>query len=435
VLLVLSLALLSMPMTGADGWPQIPGFAARDTAPPAAADARADDAAQVARGAYLARAGDCMACHTARGGAAYAGGRAIATPFGEIVSPNITSDRQTGIGNWSKDDFWNALHHGRSKDGRLLYPAFPYTNYTKITRADADALHAYLAGVAPVSQPSQPHRLRFPYDSQIALAAWRALYFRPGQFISDRTQSAAWNRGAYLVEGLGHCSACHSSRNALGATDDDGKLSGGLIPVANWYAPSLNSSREAGLGNWTQAQIVALLRDGISERGAIFGPMAEVVRESLQYLSADDMAAMAVYLKAIPDSAAAVQERPLVARHETQQVLMRGARLYRTQCAECHGADGRGKPPAYPALAGNRAIIMHAAINPIRMVINGGFPPGTKGNPRPYGMPPFGAVLDDGEVAAVVSYIRSEWGNDRQSGQAALVTAAEVNRYRSVPLD
>src|SRR5476649_1989491 len=237
---------------------------------------------QVARGAYLAKAGDCMACHTTRGGAAYAGGRALQTPFGSMLTPNITSDRDTGIGSWSADEFWRALHNGKARDGRLLYPAFPYTNYTRVTRDDADALYAYFQSVPAVAQANRPHELRFPYNQQFMLAAWRALYFKPAVFREDSKQSVDWNRGAYLVQGLGHCSACHSARNTLGATDGEG-LSGGLIPVLGWYAPSLNSGAEAGLGEWMQPHIAQLLKTGASPRATVFGPMAEVVQQSLQH--------------------------------------------------------------------------------------------------------------------------------------------------------
>ena len=251
----------------------------------------------VARGAYLARAGDCMACHTTRGGVAYAGGRALATPFGNLISPNITPDQATGIGAWSADDFWRAMHNGKSKDGRLLYPAFPYTNYTRVKREDSDALHAYLQSLPPQRQTNLPHALRFPYNQQIALAAWRALYFKPAVYQDDRAQSVEWNRGAYLVQGLGHCSACHSSRTTLGGSEEG--LSGGLIPMLGWYAPSLTSNAEAGLGDWETSHIVELLHTGVSPRATVFGPMAEVVRQSLQYLEVADVQAMALYLKKI----------------------------------------------------------------------------------------------------------------------------------------
>ncbi|HVK96035.1 MAG TPA: cytochrome c [Noviherbaspirillum sp.] len=391
----------------------------------------ANPAEQIARGAYLARAGDCMACHTARGGEPYAGGRAIPTPFGSIFAPNITPEATTGIGKWSADDLWRALHNGKSKDGQFLYPAFPYPNYTKVTRADSDALHAYLRTLKPVKQPNKEHELRFPYNQRILLAFWRTLYFKPESFRPDTKQSAEWNRGAYLVQGLGHCSACHTSRNALGATDVKAELSGGMIPMLNWYASPLTSGAEAGLGEWEIQHIAALLKTGVSPRGAVFGPMAEVVRESLQHLSDADISAMAVYLKSLPQTEApATQPSKWVSPQDTEYLLKLGSKVYEKHCVECHQANGEGVPPAYPPLAGSRSLTAHTAINPVRIVVNGGYPPSTAGNPRPYGMPPFGPVLSDTEVAAVVSYLRNAWGN-----RGELVTPTEVERYRGVPTE
>ncbi|MGH8807455.1 MAG: c-type cytochrome [Noviherbaspirillum sp.] len=391
----------------------------------------ANPAEQIARGKYLVRAGDCMACHTARGGQPYAGGRAIPTPFGSILAPNITPDAATGIGTWSADDFWRALHNGKSKDGSFLYPAFPYPNYTKVTRADSDAMHAYLKTLTPVSQPSKPHELRFPYNQRILLAGWRALYFRPEVYRPEPARSAEWNRGAYLVQGLGHCSACHSGRNALGASDLNTELGGGMIPMLNWYASPLSSDVETGLGEWEVQHVANLLKTGVSPRGAVFGPMAEVVRESLQHLSDGDVTAMATYLKSLPQGDAPPQQQSLqVAAQESERILKLGEKLYEQHCAACHQANGEGAPPAYPPLAGNRSLIAHSPINAIRIVLNGGYPPSTSGNPRPFGMPPYSPVLDDDEVAAVVSYLRNAWGN-----RAALVSAAEVGRHRGVPAD
>ena len=380
--------------------------------------------ANIARGAYLARAGDCMACHTARGGVPYAGGRALDTPFGRLVAPNITPEPTTGIGNWTPDDFWRALHNGKSKDGRLLYPAFPYTNYTKVTRPDADALFAYLRSLPPVRQPNTPHALDFPYNQQLTLAGWRLLYFKPGVQQADSAKDARWNRGAYLVEGLGHCAACHSTRNRLGATDST--LGGGLIPTIGWYAPSLTSEAEAGLGKWSEAHIVQLLGTGVAPGASVTGPMAEVVAQSLQYLNQDDLGAMAAYLKSLP--AAPTGERPAAPR-PSEPEMQAGAKLFGQHCASCHGERGEGKGP-YPALSGNRALTLAEPVNAIRVVLNGGFAPGTAGNPRPYGMPPFGHALQDAEVATLVTYLRASWGN-----AAAPVSSADVNRYRSVPLD
>lgn len=379
-------------------------------------------AALVERGAYLARAGNCMGCHTVGGGAAYAGGRGIDTPFGVVFSSNLTPDAQTGLGSWSAAQFWRALHNGRSKDGRLLYPAFPYPSYTQVTRDDADALFAFLRSLPAQPRPNTAHALRWPYSSQAALAVWRALYFTPAEYRNDSAQTTQWNRGAYLVRGLGHCAACHTARNALGATDAALDLAGGLIPMQNWYAPSLASTAEAGVAGWPTRDVVELLQTGVSPRGTVLGPMAEVVRQSTQHLSDADLTAIAVYLQGIPAApvAAAAARVPADAR-----VTAQGAKLYENHCLQCHGARGEGVPGAYPPLAGNRAVTMDATVNLVQVVLNGGFPPSTAGNPRPFGMPPYVLTLADAEVAAVLTHIRTSWGN-----QAGPVSELEVSRQR-----
>ena len=389
-------------------------------APDTAASAPAE---QIARGAYLARAGNCMGCHTERGGAMYAGGRGVPTPFGTVYAPNLTPDKSSGLGEWTAAEFWRALHNGRARDGRLLYPAFPYPNYTRVTRADSDAIFAYLRSLPAVAQPNRAHTLPFPFDQQAALAVWRALYFRPAQHELDTTRSADWNRGAYLVEGLGHCNACHASRNALGATASPLDLAGGLIPVQNWYAPSLASPLEAGVADWSDAHVVALLKTGVSERGAVMGPMSEVVSGSTQHLSEPDLRAMTTYLKALPASA---PERPATSANTTAETGP-GATLYDKHCAACHGDRGEGAPGVYPALAGSRAVTMALPANLVHMVLEGGFPPATAGNPRPYGMPPFATVLSSDEVAQLLTHIRGSWGN-----HAPPVSALEVTRYRTL---
>jgi mono/diheme cytochrome c family protein len=375
----------------------------------------------VARGAYLVRAGNCMTCHTERGGAPFAGGRAIDTPFGIVYAGNLTPHK-SGLGDWSPDHFWRALHNGRSRDGRLLYPAFPYPNYTLVTRADSDAMFDYLRSLPAVDRVNTPHRLRWPYSTQSALAAWRAMYFSPAQHEEDRARPADWNRGAYLVRGLGHCSACHTARNAFGASSDMMDLSGGLIPMQNWYAPSLTSPSEAGVADWEPAQIVRLLQTGIAPRGTVLGPMAEVVLQSTQHLAPKDLEAMAVYLKGLP------QRAPAAAAPEAsvnRALADRGAKLYEQHCVQCHGEKGQGVPGAYPPLAGNRAVTLPAVANLVQVVLGGGFPPATAGNPRPYGMPPYATVLTDPDVAAVISYIRGAWGN-----AAAPVSEFAVSQQR-----
>jgi mono/diheme cytochrome c family protein len=383
------------------------------------------------RGKYLAQAGDCIACHTIPGAKIFSGNRPMPTPFGTLYSPNITPDPVTGIGKWSADDFYRMMHTGRSRNGDLLYPAMLFASYTKVTRADCDAIYAYLRSVPAVRQPARPHDLRFPYNNRALLIGWRTLYFQEGEYEPDRARSAEWNRGAYLVQGLGHCTMCHTPINALGGSSQEQAFHGGLIPMQNWYAPSLTSNREAGLGNWDLRDIVDLLQTGVSNRGTTYGPMAEVTYNSLQYMSDDDVRAMAVYLKTLPaDQPAASVPGNTPLRADINQAYTEGKRIYAARCASCHGAEGRGKLPHYPPLAANQSIGMTSAVNPIRMVLNGGYAPGTRRNPMPYGMPPFAQELSDADIAAVVTFIRTAWGN-----RAAPVTTREVNQLRSATLD
>ena len=379
-------------------------------------------------GEYLARLGDCVACHSKHGGIAFAGGFAMPTPFGTLYSPNITPDVATGIGSWTADEFYQMLHTGRSRDGTLLYPAMPFPAYTKITRADADAIFNYLRSLKPVKQTNRENELRFPYNNRSLMYGWRVLYFTQGTFASSPGQSAQFNRGAYLVEGLGHCASCHSTINALGGSGDDSAFAGGLIPLQNWYAPSLTSNLESGLGGWSVPEIAALLKGGTSMRGAVYGPMAAVTHNSLQYLTAEDATAMAVYLKSL------LELRPMPAANvpldpPSPAKLALGRTIYATHCASCHLVDGTGMPPAYPPLAGNPSITMSISVNPLRMVLNGGYPPQTRQNARPYGMPPFAQILSDEEIAAVVTYIRTSWGN---RGDA--VSSRDANAMRTAPL-
>jgi mono/diheme cytochrome c family protein len=376
------------------------------------------------RGEYLARAGDCVACHTEINGPEFAGGRPMPTPFGNLYVPNITPDDETGIGLWSEEDFYRMMHEGVSKDGTLLYPAMPFANYTKVTREDSDAIYAYLMSVLPVRRENRPHELRFPFNKRDLLLGWRTLYFREGEFEPNPKQSAQWNRGAYLVEGLGHCSMCHTAVNRLGGSSESQAFEGGMIPNQNWYAPSLNSNRESGLANSDVQDIADLLQVGASKRGAVYGPMAEVVYNSLQYLTDEDSMAMAVYLKSLPPRDS-TPPPPSQARMVDPSVMELGRKIYAQQCAICHGDEGQGFPPEMPPLASNQSITMASPVNPIRMVLNGGYAPGTKKNPRPHGMPPFSHILSDDEVAAVVTYIRVAWNNT-----GTPVTPAQANELR-----
>lgn len=364
----------------------------------------------IERGAYLSRVGNCMGCHTTTGGSPFAGGRRIDTPYGVVVAPNITPDDSTGIGRWTAFDVWRALHHGRSKDGRLLNPAFPYPSYTWVTREDSDALFAYLRSVPAVQRPNEPHALRFPFGTQPALAVWRALNFRPAAFESDPAQTQDWNRGRYLVQGLAHCAACHSERNALGGIRRNGEWAGGLMPDKAWYAPSLADPREGGVQRMSRAQVVTLLQHGVTHGMSVSGPMAEVVYSSTQSMTAADLGAIADYLATIP-------VRETIARQITRaspEVMHRGAELYVQHCATCHGSAGEGVPGQYPALAGNRAVTLGTINNLVQIIRHGGFAPTTTGNPRPFGMPPFSQTLKEQQIADVATYLRQSWGNEAE---------------------
>ena len=280
--------------------PAVPMPATAGAVVPAGSDS-GNDGEVLKRGEYLARAGDCVACHTRPGGTPFAGGLALPTPFGTLYSSNITPDARYGLGNWSAGDFYTMLHTGHSRDGTLLYPAMPFPAYTKVTRADSDAIFAYLRSLPAAHEPDHASKLRFPYNIRGLLLVWRALYFRAGEYQPDSRHDAQWNRGAYLVQGLGHCGSCHTPINALGGSSRDKAYAGGMIPMQDWYAPPLTLNREAGQGEWSIEDITALLKTGVSSHGAVDGPMAEVVESSLQYLSDDDARAMAVYLKTLPE--------------------------------------------------------------------------------------------------------------------------------------
>lgn len=402
--------------------------AAGDVAAPSTTEAA--KAQQVARGEYLARAGDCIACHTSDHGEPFAGGRALPTPFGTFYAPNITPHDATGIGTWTDDDFWRAMHDGRSRDGRLLYPAFPYPSYTKVTREDVDAIHAYLRSLKPISRPNVAATLDFPYNVRKLLLAWRALYFEAGVYEDEPGKSAQWNRGAYLVQGLGHCAGCHTPRNALGARRTSKQLAGAMIPQQDWYAPDLGTGPGSGLAGWNARDIVDLLKTGRSARGTAYGPMAEVVQDSLQYLSDEDLHAIATYLMDQPQRSDAKAQRGIkVPATQDANLVAEGKRIYARHCADCHGDDGRGAPDAYPPLAGNTSLLSTNPVNPVRAVLLGGFEPATRANPRPYSMPPFMQELDDRQVSAVVTYIRHAWGNG-----ADAVSPETVRKYRSTPV-
>jgi mono/diheme cytochrome c family protein len=352
------------------------------------------------RGEYLARAGDCVSCHTATGGVAFAGGGRLDTPFGYLLAPNITPDPATGIGRWSATDFYRALHDGVNKQGQYLFPAMPYTFYTRVTREDSDALYAYLFSLAPVRNPVTINHLRFPFDQRWSMLAWNELFFSPGTYQPDPARSAAWNRGAYLVEGLGHCSACHSPRDALGGIEQDKAFTGASID--GWYALNLTSNLATGLGKWTAADIAAYLRTGtLKTRTTVLGPMAEVVHNSTSGLTGPDLDAIGEYLKSLPPNSSLRASPPT-----PDPTRVQGARLYLDNCGGCHQAKGSGIPGVFPPLAGNGVVLAPDAADMLKVVL-GGVPARNGYIP----MPSFAPRLDDTDVAAILNYVRTSWGN------------------------
>jgi cytochrome c553 len=376
--------------------------------PPSPAPPRAPETlpAEVARGAYLARVGNCAGCHTAPGGADLAGGVGIPTPFGTVYAGNLTPDPGTGLGRWRADDFWRALHEGRSRDGRRLAPAFPYPSYTHLTRADSDALFAYLRSLPAVVQPQRAHSLRFPFGTQAALAVWQALSFTPGD------PAAVMDRGEYLVRGLGHCGECHAPRNRWGAAA--ATLDGGVMPAQGWYAPPLRPPAGRPLDVDATVQ---LLRSGRHAGGTASGPMAGVVGRSTQHWQDADLRAAAAYLAALPPLRAATGP---IARAPAASLAL-GRRLYADRCADCHGAGGQGVPGVYPPLAGNPTVLAPEVHNLVQLLRHGGFAPSTRENPRPYGMPPQDLTVT--ETTALINHLRQAW-----APHAGAVAETEVLR-------
>ncbi|TAF78448.1 MAG: cytochrome c [Curvibacter sp.] len=383
------------------------------------------DATQVQRGAYLARLGNCAQCHTARGGQAYAGGDGLQTPFGRVNPGNLTPHPTDGIGQWSEGDFWRAMHQGVGPDGRVLNPAFPYTSFTRVSRADSDALFAFLRTLPASDAKNKPHELPWPLGTQTALTAWRILHFSEADTTTtnqvDTTPSA--RRGAELVQGLGHCAECHTPRNRLGGLRTSAAWDGATMPDGRWYAPALNDASEAGLSNWEAADIAALLRQGQHGQAYVAGPMAEVVRNSTQYLAPVDALSMALYLQTLNKGKDA--HKPATGSVRENAL---GAKVYENHCAQCHGKSGEGVDNAYPALAGNRAVLMGNTNNLVLILLKGAYGPSTTGKPQPFGMPPYQFALNDLEMASVLSFIRNSWGN-----HASPVTEFDINKIRNAP--
>jgi mono/diheme cytochrome c family protein len=384
----------------------------------------------LARGQYLTLAGNCASCHTTPGGEYMAGGLAFETPFGAIYSTNISPDPETGIGAWSEREFLNSMRHGVRPDGTHLYPVFPYTAFSKVSNADVAAIFAYLQSIPAVSQPAFENDVAFPFSLRPLLAVWKALFFRPGAFEADPAQSAQWNRGAYLVEALAHCGACHTPRNLFGAENAALFMSGGEYSdhVAEgghrpWSAPNLTAT-ERGLELWSEEELASYLKTARNSFIESFGPMNEVIMNSTRYLGDDDIAAMARYIKGL----AGVEETPGVAPEAL--VMGRGRTVYNLHCGTCHLPTGEGDPKMAPKL--NRGSLVVQSDNPASMlnaILYGPESPSSPESPlAPRWREPMGDfqyLLDDEEVAAVATYIRNSWNNS-----AGLVTPEQVARQR-----
>lgn len=381
---------------------------------PAMAWAQGTNYSQIERGLYLARVGDCVSCHTDQGGKPFAGGFPVPTPFGTIYSTNITPDPETGIGKWSEEDFYNAMHYGMRRDGEHLYPAFPYPWFTKMTREDVQAIKAYLDTVEPVRQKNKPPQLQWPLNWRTAVAGWKELFFNPGEFVPEPDKSELWNRGAYLVNGLGHCSACHSPKNAFGATSADKHLTGGDAGDS-WFAPSLRDAHRDGLGSWSTEDIVQYLKTGANKQSYSAGPMTDVVMNSTQYMNDDDLKAIAAYLKDLPDlpgdAAAAPDAESDEAPVISARVLERGKAIYVDNCMGCHMQDGGGLENVFPPLKGSSAIQAEKADSLIQVTLAGERSADPELRPTGLEMPSFAWKLNDSEVADVMNFIRNSWGN------------------------
>jgi mono/diheme cytochrome c family protein len=376
---------------------------------------------QIERGRYLAIAGDCASCHNVpEPNQPFAGGRPIETPFGVVVGANITPDPETGIGAWSDELFVRALREGKGHDGQLLYPAMPYPYYTKLTESDALAIRAYLNTVKPVRNAVVSNKLPFPFDVREGMAAWNALYFKSGEFKPDSAKSAEWNRGAYLVEGLGHCGACHTPKTTLGGDERARAFQG--YALQGWFAPNITNDSERGLGGWSIADIVGYLKNGDNMTTASTGIMAEEITLSSSHMTGADLTAIATYLKDQPGQTASPP--PEVSASDPRMAA--GGAIYVDQCTACHGPDGKGVPYLFPSLAGSPNVRSADPASLIRILIEGARSVATAGDPTGPGMPSFAWKLNDDQAAAVLTYIRNAWG-----ASAPAVDPNEVEQTRA----
>lgn len=384
------------------------------------------------RGEYLAHAADCVACHTTPGGAAYAGGRGMASPLGTIYATNITPDKETGIGQYTLADFDRALRQGIARDGHRLYPSMPFPSYAKISDADIAALYGYfMNSVQPVSRQNRATDIRWPLNTRWPLAIWSWLFTEPGVYEARADRDAQWNRGAYLVQGLGHCGACHTPRGWLyqekALTEAKGAFLAGAS-LDDWSAVDLTGTQTHGLARWSEAEIKQFLQTGHNSTGAAFGSMIDVINYSTQYLTDADNTAIAHYLKSLPaahESAGWSADATTTRTLDGLDYSAPGSQPYVAYCAGCHGRNGAGSPPYIPALAGNPAVLDPDPVSLVNITLNGSSPIVVGERPDVYRMVPFRTALDDRQIAEVVTFMRGAWGN-----KAGAVEARQVAELR-----
>lgn len=380
---------------------------------------------RIERGRYLAVLSDCAACHTAPGGAPFAGGVALQTPFGTLVAPNITPDPDTGIGNMTNDEFLAVLHEGRGHNGKRLYPAMPYPAYTRMSDDDVLAMRAYFATIAPVSNRVVSNQLPFPLNIRLAMVFWNGLNFTAGRYQPNPQKSAAWNRGAYIVEGPAHCGTCHTPKTFLGGDKNTAALTGATLQ--GWFAPDITNDPRKGIGGWSKDDLVQYLRNGTNKWTLASGPMADAVSHSTSRMADDDILAIATYLKDSEGGASARPE-PVAADNNAMRA---GAAIYKDSCAACHKDTGEGEVNLFPRLAGSALVQSDDPTTLTRLVLHGTRAVSTAGAPTAPAMPAFDWRLDDAQVAAVLTYIRNNWGNAAGSVAASAVASQRASLAKS----
>jgi mono/diheme cytochrome c family protein len=375
--------------------------------------------ALLARGEYLTRAADCAACHNAPNGKPLAGGLPFKLPFGTIYSTNITADRETGIGNWSDDDFVRALHRGVAPGGRNLYPAFPYTSFTAMSRDDALAIKAYLFSLPPLHVANKGNSLSFPFNQRWGMAFWNLVFLRDRRFVPDAAQSAVVNRGAYLATALGHCGECHTPRNLAFGLESGREFAGEALE--GWRAYNITSDKRFGVGAWSDPQLASFLSSAHAQhRGSAAGPMAEAVENSLQYLTSEDISALVAYLRTVAAQTGEVNTGPAPRAQELQDEL--GRHVFEGGCANCHQYSGDGRQTVYASLAGSRSVNDPDGANLTQILLNGAK---YRFKDQNVYMPPFGSVYSDAELAAVANYVIGHFG-----GKTGRVTPEDVAKRR-----